>query len=55
MADREVSYGQFYRSLFPGAPNLSIVTIPNSRHFIMVDQPQALDDAMAKFVATLPP
>ena len=54
MADREAGYSQFYRSLFPGAPNVTIVTIPNSRHFIMVDQPQALDDAIAKFVATLP-
>jgi pimeloyl-ACP methyl ester carboxylesterase len=53
MADRQAAYSQFYRVLFPGAPNLTVVTIPNSKHFIMVDQPKALFDAIGTFVATL--
>jgi pimeloyl-ACP methyl ester carboxylesterase len=53
MADRQIGYQQFYKSLFPGAPNLTVVTIPNSKHFIMVDQPKALFDAITAFVATL--
>jgi pimeloyl-ACP methyl ester carboxylesterase len=53
MADREAIYKGFYASLFPGAPNLRVVTIPNSRHFIMVDQPNALYDAISTFIATL--
>ncbi|MBD5633826.1 MAG: alpha/beta hydrolase, partial [Candidatus Eremiobacteraeota bacterium] len=30
IADRSAGYKQFYTSLFPGAPNVSVVTIPNS-------------------------
>jgi pimeloyl-ACP methyl ester carboxylesterase len=51
MADRETGYHQFYAALFPGAPNLTIETVPNSRHFIMIDQPQALYDDIAAFIA----
>lgn len=51
MADRESAYRSFYASLFPGAPNLTIEMVPNSKHFIMVDQPQALYDDIAAFVA----
>jgi len=54
MADREAGYKAFYAALFPGAPNLTVKTIPNSRHFIMVDQPQALFAAIDAFVAGLP-
>ncbi len=54
MVERQAGYKQFYASLFPGAPNVTIVTIPNSKHFVMVDQPKALFDAITAFVATLP-
>jgi len=50
MADRETGYRAFYASLFPGAPNLTIEMVPNSKHFIMVDQPQTLYDDIAAFV-----
>jgi pimeloyl-ACP methyl ester carboxylesterase len=54
MSDREAGYKAFYTSLFPGAPNLTVATVPNSKHFVMIDQPKALFDAIASFVATLP-
>lgn len=41
----------FYQSLVAGAPHVSVVPIPNARHFAMLDQPQAVDDAMAQFLA----
>jgi pimeloyl-ACP methyl ester carboxylesterase len=50
MADRETGYHAFYAGLFPGAPNLTIEMVPNSKHFIMIDQPQALYDDIAAFV-----
>jgi pimeloyl-ACP methyl ester carboxylesterase len=54
MAARQAGYKQFYTALFPAMPNLTVTTIPNSRHFIMVDQPQALYDAIAAFIDKLP-
>jgi pimeloyl-ACP methyl ester carboxylesterase len=53
MADREAGYKAFYTGLFPGAPHLTVVTIPNSKHFIMMDQPKALYDAITAFVTPL--
>lgn len=44
----------FYALLIKSAPNAKVVSIPNSRHFVMYDQPQALTDAIAQFVAALP-
>lgn len=37
----------FYQSLIAGAPHGSVVVITNARHFAMLDQPQAVDDAIA--------
>jgi len=54
MTDRQAGYKQFYGSLFAGAPQLTIVTVPNSKHFVMVDQPKALFDAITSFVGALP-
>lgn len=54
MADREAGYKAFYTGLFVGAPKITVETIPNSRHFIMIDQPQALFAAIDAFVAGLP-
>ena len=54
MADRETGYKAFYTSLFPGAPNVTVVPIANSKHFVMIDQPKALFDAITSFVSTLP-
>ncbi len=54
IADRMAAYKQFESTLFVGAPNVTIVPIPNSLHFIMLDQPKALYDAIDAFVAGLP-
>lgn len=40
----------FYQALIAGAPHRSVVAIPNARHFAMLDQPQAVDDAIAAFL-----
>ena len=53
MAERQAGYKEFYTSLFPGAPNVTVVTVPNSKHFVMIDQPAALYDAITAFVGTL--
>jgi pimeloyl-ACP methyl ester carboxylesterase len=41
----------FYQSLVAGAPHVTVVPIPGARHFAMFDQPQAVDDAIAQFLA----
>jgi pimeloyl-ACP methyl ester carboxylesterase len=41
----------FYQSLVAGAPHVMVVPIPNARHFAMLDQPQAVDDAITQFLA----
>ena len=44
----------YYASLIKSAPRAQTAVIANSRHFIMNDQPQALDAAIAQFLASLP-
>lgn len=51
---RAAYYKAFYASLLAGAPSTTVVTIPNAKHFVMIDQPDALFDAITSFVATLP-
>lgn len=41
----------YYQSLVAGAPNLQIDMIDHSRHFAMYDQPQAVTDDIAAFLA----
>ncbi len=53
LAERAAQYKSFYSSLFAGAPNVKVQTILNSRHFVMIDQPAALQTAIASFLATL--
>jgi pimeloyl-ACP methyl ester carboxylesterase len=53
MPEREAAYKEFYTTLFPGAPNVTVVTVPNSKHYVMIDQPKALFDAITTFVAGL--
>ncbi len=43
----------FYRSLVSGAPNIDVTVIDGARHFAMLDQPKAVDDAITQFLATL--
>lgn len=45
---------QYYEHLLAGAPQSHVLMIANSRHFAMYDQPQAVTDAIAGFLATLP-
>jgi pimeloyl-ACP methyl ester carboxylesterase len=40
----------FYQSLVAGAQHVTVVPIPNARHFAMLDQPQVVDDAIAAFL-----
>ncbi len=54
LADRASGYKAFYTTLFPGAPNVTVETVLNSKHFVMIDQPKALYDDITSFVATLP-
>ncbi len=49
-AERAASYAGFYASLFPGTPHLTVVPISDSLHFVMIDQPKALFDAITAFV-----
>ena len=41
----------FYASILKGAPNASVVMIPNSRHFAMYDQPAETSAAVDAFLA----
>lgn len=45
----------FYASLVKGAPDVHVVMIPNSRHFAMYDQPQAVTDDIAAFLSRVSP
>lgn len=44
----------FYQSLIAGAPKGSVVAISPSRHFAMLDQPDAFYAAVTQFLASLP-
>lgn len=40
----------FYRAEYAGTPNLSLVPVAASGHFVMLDQPEAFAEAVARFV-----
>lgn len=44
----------FYRSLLAGAPNAQVRAIVPSRHFVMLDQPDALYASIAGFIDSVP-
>ncbi len=54
MDDRTKASVGFYQSLLAGAPNLKIIPVVNSRHFVMLDQPAAFQLALDGFLAGLP-
>ncbi len=54
LTERSAAYQSFYQSLFPGASNVKVVPIANSLHFVMIDQPGPLYDAITQFIGTLP-
>jgi len=43
----------YYASLVANAPHSQTIVIENSKHFIMNDQPQALERAITQFLATV--
>lgn len=43
----------YYQSLLAGAPRVQVVPVPESRHFIMFDQPQVLNNTLRNFLKTL--
>jgi pimeloyl-ACP methyl ester carboxylesterase len=36
-----------------GTPKLELAPIENARHFAMIDQPQAVNEALRRFLKTL--
>jgi pimeloyl-ACP methyl ester carboxylesterase len=43
----------FYKSLLTGAPRATVVPITPSRHFVMLDQPDAFGKAVGEFLASI--
>ncbi|MEA0722035.1 alpha/beta hydrolase, partial [Xanthomonas campestris] len=43
----------YYRELMTGTPNLDVKPIDNARHFAMLDQPRAVNDALRQFLNNL--
>jgi pimeloyl-ACP methyl ester carboxylesterase len=43
----------YYRELMTGTPKLEVAPVDNARHFAMIDQPQAVNDALRQFLKTL--
>jgi pimeloyl-ACP methyl ester carboxylesterase len=44
----------FYKSLLAGAPQATVVAIGPSRHFVMLDRPEAFYTAVQQFIGGLP-
>jgi pimeloyl-ACP methyl ester carboxylesterase len=44
---------EYYRSLLAGAPKVDVVSVAPARHFAMIDQPQQVNDAIRKYLASL--
>jgi pimeloyl-ACP methyl ester carboxylesterase len=44
----------YYQSLLSNAPNVKVVSIAPSRHFVMLDQPVKFQQALADFLKSLP-
>lgn len=49
-ADDKLAY---YRELMTGTPKLDVQLIDNARHFAMLDQPRAVNDALRQFLKNL--
>ncbi len=43
----------YYTELMSGTPRLNVVGIPGARHFVMIDQPQRVTDAIRIFLKSL--
>lgn len=49
----EASKTAYYTALMDGTPNLTVVSVPQARHFAMFDQPQLVNGAIRDFLKTL--
>jgi pimeloyl-ACP methyl ester carboxylesterase len=49
----EAAKRAYYQSLLSGVAQLEVVTIAPARHFVMLDQPEAFNEALRKFLAML--
>ncbi|MGH8369450.1 MAG: alpha/beta fold hydrolase [Gammaproteobacteria bacterium] len=54
MVMSEAQKTAYYQSLLAGAPHAQVLSISPSRHFVMLDQPQKLRDALTAFLSKLP-
>ena len=43
----------YYRELMTGTKRLDVATIDNARHFAMIDQPRAFNEALRQFLNNL--
>jgi pimeloyl-ACP methyl ester carboxylesterase len=50
----EAAKTAYYTALMQGTPKLTVQTIAPARHFAMIDQPQAVNEAIAAFLKSLP-
>jgi pimeloyl-ACP methyl ester carboxylesterase len=44
---------EYYRGLLAGAARVEVVTVAPARHFAMIDQPQQVNEAIRKYLASL--
>ena len=44
---------EYYRTVMKGTPNLKVVAVSPARHFVMFDQPQAVNEAIGEYLKTL--
>jgi pimeloyl-ACP methyl ester carboxylesterase len=40
-----------YTEMYKGAPNVRFEEVPKSRHFLLMDQPEAFQQAVQRFLA----
>jgi len=53
MDDRTAAFVSFYSSIFSGASTIQIKPVRDSRHFVMVDQPAALNSLLSDFIGAV--
>ena len=51
MPASKAAIGQLFRDQYAGLPNAEVRVVENSRHFVMVDRPDAFEVALAEVVA----
>ena len=51
MPASKATVGQLFRDQYAGLPNVEVRVVENSRHFVMVDRPDAFEAALAEVVA----